>query len=338
MSDRAGPPAPPPAAPPPAETGDGAPPARSARTDPPQVEARSHATSPWRLALPAWKAVLPRAWRETTEDNVSLVAAGVAFYGFFALVPLLGAAILSYGLVSDPQDIIRDVIRLSEVLPREAAALIGEQLLAIGRTSGEKQGLGLVAALGLALFGARNGATSIIAALNIAYEEDEHRGFVWLNVLSLIITAGAAVLAVLAVIAIASLGHLDGLLPGLPAAVLVAGKLLSYLVLVLAGAGGAAALYRFAPSRRQPQWAWLTPGSVLAGALWLVTTLGFGVYVANFADYGATYGSLSAVILLLTWLYLSAYVLVLGAELNSELERQTTARTAEPARPAPDVA
>jgi membrane protein len=297
----------------------------------PVVETPSNARSPWRLSGDAWKEVFVRTWKETSEDNMSLVAAGVAFYGFLALVPLLGAAILSYGLIADPQAIVRHVTSLSEVLPKEAASLIGDQLLNIEQTSGEKKGLGLFFALALALFGARNGAASIITALNIAYEEEEQRGFIWVNVLALIITIGAVAIGIVAVIAIASLGHLEDLLPWLPGPALVLGKLLSYVVLVLAGAGGAATLYRFAPSRHTAKWVWLTPGSVMAGILWLAMTTGFGVYVANFTDYGATYGSLAAVIVLLTWLYLSSYVLVLGAELNSELERQTNAATTKPA-------
>lgn len=256
---------------------------------------------------------------------MSLVAAGVAFYGFLALVPLMGATILSYGFIADPQDISRHVTSLSEILPREAASLIGDQLINIEQTSGEKKGVGLLVALTLALFGARNGAASIITALNIAYEKEEQRGFIWVNVLALLITVGAVAIGILAVIAIAGLGHLEDLLPWLPGPALFMGKLLSYVVLVFAGAGGAATLYRFAPSRHTAKWVWLTPGSVVAGILWLAMTLGFGIYVANFTDYGATYGSLAAVIVLLTWLYLSSYVLMLGAELNSEFERQMAA-------------
>ncbi|TCM14385.1 membrane protein [Novosphingobium sp. PhB165] len=281
------------------------------------------------MSRAAWSEILVRTFRETSDDNISLVAAGVAYYGFLALVPLLGAAILSYGLVADPQDIVHHVTSMSEVLPDQAAKLIGEQLLNLEQTSAQKKGFGLFLALALALFGARNGAASIITALNIAYEVEETRGFLWVNALAFLITAGAVCVGIVAVIAIASLGHLEDLLPGLPQAVLVAGKVLSYVCLVLAGAAGAATLYRFAPSRHKARWVWLTPGSVMAAVLWLAMTAIFGIYVANFTDYGATYGSLAAVIVLLTWLYLSSYVLVLGAELNCEVEQQTTADTTE---------
>lgn len=277
--------------------------------------------SSWWQDRGRWKQVIAGTWRETNDDNVSLIAAGVAFYGFFALVPLLGAAVLTYGLVADPHDVARHVGKLTTVLPAEAARLIGDQLLAIQRSSDGKKGFGLLVALGLALFGARAGATSTINALNIAYEEHERRSFIQVNLLGLAITAGAIVAGIVAIAAIAALGRLEALFPGLPGVVVVLGKIVLHVALVVAGMTGAALLYRFAPSHTRPSWAWLTPGSVLAGVLWLVVTLGFGIYVAKFAHYGAIYGSLSAVIVLMTWLYLSSFVLILGAELNCELAR-----------------
>ena len=125
------------------------------------------------------------------------------------------------------------------------------------------------------------------------------------------------------------MGHLDDALTNAPYVVILAGKLISYLLLVLAGAGGAATLYRYGPDRKKAKWVWITPGSVIAAVLWLLLTIGFGLYVADFGNYNATYGSLGAVIVFLTWLYLSAYVLLLGAEVNAELERQTKCDTTE---------
>ena len=282
------------------------------------------AESPWQIPLAGWWDVLVRTWNETGKDNVGLIAAGVAFYGFLALVPLLGALVLSYGLVADPETVIANVRSMMTVMPADAAKLVGEQLMNVVQTSGGKKGFGLLLALALAVFGARNAAGSIVTALNIAYEEREKRGFIWVNLLALIITAAGVVVAVLAVIAIAALGHLQDLLHDVPDLVVVAGKLLSYVVLALVGAAGAATLYRYGPSRRQARWVWLTPGSIFASMFWLGLTFGFGLYVANFGNYNATYGSLGAVVILLTWLYLSSYVLLFGAELNAELEFQTT--------------
>lgn len=297
-------------------------------------QARS-ATSPWRMPLAAWKAVAWRAFKETSDDNVGLVAAGVAFYGFLAMVPLLGALVLSYGLVAEPATVVETMQTLMRVMPADAAKLIGEQLLNVVETSDGKKGLGLLLALGLALFGARNGAGAIITALNIAYEEKEKRGFFWVNLLALVITGCAVLFALLAAFAIALLARVEALFPHLPEAALIAGRILAYVALLLAGAAGAATLYRYAPSRRKARWVWISPGSLLVSVLWLCLTLGFGLYVANFGNYNATYGSLGAVVVLLTWLYLSSYVLVFGAELNSELERETAQDTTDgPARPA----
>lgn len=279
------------------------------------------------MPLKGWKDIFVRTWGEAGDDNVGLVAAGVAFYGFLALVPLLGAIVLSYGLVADPKTVVHNVQGLTSVMPGDAAKLVGEQLMNVVKTSASKKGLGLLLALALAVFGARSAAGSIVTALNIAYEEKEKRSFIVVNVLALGITAAGVVVAVLAIVAIAALGDLEALLPTAPRFVVVLGKLLSYVALALAGAAGAATLYRYGPSRTKPRWVWLTPGSILAAVLWLALTLGFGIYVANFGNYNATYGSLGAVMVLLTWLYLSSYILLFGAELNSELEHQTAEDT-----------
>jgi membrane protein len=212
---------------------------------------------------------------------------------------------------------------LTNVLPTDIAKLVGEQLMNVVTTSGGKKGLGVAAALGVALFGARNAAGGIIEALNIAYEEKETRGFIRVNLLALGLTAGAVVVFVVALFAVAALGFVEHLIPGAGQVAVNLLKAVPYVFLTLAAATAAAVLYRYGPSRDKARWAWLTPGSVLFALAWVVLTLGFGIYVANFGNYGATYGSLSAVVVLLTWLYLSSYVLLFGAEINSELEHQT---------------
>ena len=280
------------------------------------------ARKPFDLPASGWRAALVRAWQQSGKDNISLIAAGVAFYGFLAMVPLLGAIVLSYGLVADPATVIGQVHQLTTVMPADAAKLIGEQLLNIVTASGSKTGFGLLLALVLALYGAMQGARAIVTALNIAYEVPERRSFVRLTLLALAITAVAVVVALLALVAIAAIGALDRLIAGAPGIVVFAGKALPYLLLLAIGAAAAATLYRYGPDHDRATWTWLTPGSVLATALWALATLGFGIYVANFGNYNATYGSLGAVVVLLTWLYLSAYSLLFGAELNAELERE----------------
>ena len=294
----------------------------------------SQSKSPWHMPGAAWKDVLVRTWTQAGVDNVSLAAAGVAFYGFTAMVPLLGAIVLIYGIVADPTTVLQNMRDLTAVMPTDAARLIGDQLMGLVKTSSNKKGLGLVLAILIAVWGARAAAAAIVTGLNIAYEEKEERSFFRVTLLTLAITAATVGVAILALVAITALGHLSDLLPSLPGAVLFVGKLASYAALVLAGAAGAATLYRYGPDRRKAQWIWISPGSVIAATIWLLLTVVFGIYVANFGSYDATYGSLGAVIVFLTWLYLTSYVLLLGAELNSEMERQTHVDTTDgPPRP-----
>jgi membrane protein len=279
------------------------------------------------MPFAAWKAIALRAWREAAEDNISLIASGVAFCGVLAMVPMLGAIVLSYGLMASPRTVVENMQSLTSVMPTEAAKLVGDQLANVVHTAGGKKGFGLLIALGIALYGAMKGAGALVTALNIAYDETEARSFVRLNLLSLAVTLSALLLAILAIISIAAMGHLQALFPHMPSVLLVLGKIFSYLVMASLGAAAAATVYRFGPDRDEPKWTWLTPGSVFTALLWLVVTLGFGFYVAHFGSYDATYGTLGGAIVLLTWLYLSAYILLLGAELNSEVERQTACDT-----------
>lgn len=287
------------------------------------------ASSPGKMPAAAWKDVALRTWKQGAEDNISLVAAGVAFYGFLALVPLLGAVVLTYGIAADPNTVLSDMKSLTAVLPSDVSKLIGDQLMSIVQTSGSKKGLGLLVALAVALWGARNAATSIITALNIAYEEEETRSTIRVNLLALAITAGGVVMAVLALLAITALGYLQDLLPDLPKALVALGKVMSYALLLLGACAAAATLYRYGPDRRKARWEWITPGSIFASVVWLLLTFGFGFYVGHFGNYNKTYGALATVVILVTWLYLSAYVFLLGAELNSELEHQTAKDTTE---------
>jgi membrane protein len=300
----------------------------------PARQAAHQARKPWEIPAGGWKAVLIRTWKEAADDNVGLIAAGVAFYAFLSIVPLLGAVVLIYGLVADPATVSKNVASLTDVMPRQVAQLIGEQLLQVVKTSDGTKGFGLLVALAVALYGAMNGAGAVVTALNIAYEEHEDRGFVAQKLIALGVTLGAVLVALAAMLTVAAVGLLDTLMPWAPDIVLTGIRLLSYVVLAAMGAAAAATLYRYGPDRAHAQWMWLTPGSLGATLIWLGMTTGFGFYVANFGSYDATYGSLGAIVVMLTWLSLSAYVFLLGAELNAELERETEQDTTSgPARP-----
>ena len=281
------------------------------------------ARSPWQMPASGWKDIALRTWRESSKDNVGLVAAGVAFYGFLALVPLLGAIVIIYGFVADPATVIEHARSLHSFLPRDVAGLATEMLLNVVQSSGGKKGLGLLIALAVALWGAKNAAGSIITALNIAYEEEEKRGFLKVTLMALLMTLAAVGIALLAIAATAVLGALHRFFPETGPGAIMFWKVLTYVLLAAGATAAVATLYRYGPAREKAKWTWITPGSLFASLAWLVLTLGFGFYVTNFGSYDKTYGSLGAVVMLLTWLYLSSYVLLFGAELNSEIEHQT---------------
>jgi membrane protein len=294
---------------------------------------RGHqAISPWSIPLAGWKEIAGRTWRQTWIDNVGLVAAGVAFYGFLALIPLLGLIVMVYGLAAEPQTVVSNMRALTAILPSNVALFIGEQLLSAVDTAKETKGLGILIALGFAFYGGSNGAGAIITALNIAYQEKEKRSLTRFYLIALLMTLLAVVFAMLALAATAAIAYLEELLPEASSTTVAASKAAAYVALLFVAAGIAATLYRYAPSRENARWQWITPGSMFTAITWLLLTLGFGYYVTNVANYNATYGSLGAVIALLTWMYLSAYVFVIGAELNSEIEHQTAqdSTTGEP--------
>lgn len=280
------------------------------------------AASPAEIPARGWRAVLVRTYKESEDDNVSLIAAGVAFYSFVAFVPLLASIMLIYGLVADPVTVAGHIRRLFEVLPGEAAGLIGEQLKGMTEGDPAPKGFALLLALLLALYGSMKGAGAVVIALNVANEVHETRSFMRTTLVALGITLGTIVAVTVAAAATAALGFVDRLLPVSSPIIHFALKLVFWIAAALATSALLATVYRYAPDRPNAAWRWLSPGSIAATLLVLAATLAFGFYVANFGNYNATYGSLGAVVVFLTWLYLSAYIVLMGAELNTELEKQ----------------
>jgi len=288
------------------------------------VDPKGHqATSPAAMPAPAWRDIAARTYKRTWDDNVGLVAAGVAFYGFFALLSLLGLIVLVYGFVADPHSVIEDMRALTAVLPADVALLIGQQLMTAVHSSQSTKGVGILLAFAVALYGGTNGAGALLTSMNIAYEEKEKRTLLRFYLIALAMTGTALLLALVALGATAAVAVMQGLLPKAAAAAVIAGKVAGYVLLTFIATGIAAILYRFGPSREDARWKWITPGSLFAAVTWELLTVAFGLYVSNFTNYRASYGSLGAVVALLTWLYLSAYAFIFGAELNSEIEHQT---------------
>ena len=286
------------------------------------------ADSPTQIPAQGWKQVLLRTKQQIKEDNVSLLAAGVAFYAFIALFPALIAAVTVYGLVADPEQVERQIGSFAETLPREAATLLEEQLTSIASGSTSALGWGLVLSLGGALFAASGGMQNLINAVNIAYDEEETRGFLKLRGLSLLLTFGAIVFIVVSIGLVAVLPVvLDA--AGLGAAGRIAAQVARWVGLVVFVMIALAVIYRFAPDRDNPKFRWVGLGSGVATLLWIIGSAAFSLYVSNFVKYGETYGALAGVVVLLLWLWLTSLIILIGAEINSETEQQTAQDTTQ---------
>jgi membrane protein len=262
---------------------------------------------------------LARLWNKMGDENIGLMAAGVAFYCFLSLVPLLGALIPSYGLIADPATVADHIRTIVAIVPKDAAKLILDQLISVVTSSSDKTGLGLLLALLLAIYGATRASSAMMSALNVIYGQREQRGLVVGTLTSCAIIVGAVLVAITGLLAATLLGWLQSLVGDVGQAAATIIKIGTWIVATLLASTAIGATYRFGPSRAPHGWQWLSFGSGLATLLWLAATIGLGIYVARFGNYNATYGSLSAVVVLMMWFYVSAYAILLGATVNAVL-------------------
>jgi membrane protein len=279
------------------------------------------AERPSQIPRAGWRDILLRTWKEIGDDHVSLIAAGVGFYALLALFPGIAAMLAIWGLALDPQQIQQQIAAVSEFLPQQAGAIVTDQARKVAAGGG---GLGLAAAGGilLALYSASKGMKALIEGLNIIYDEEEKRGFIKLNLMALLLTLFVIVAMIVALGLIVVVPIVLQFL-GIGSLVNALVSLLRWPILFVGAMLVLAALYRFAPSRAAPRWRWVNGGAAVATLIWVVGSIAFSIYVRNFGSYNETYGSIGAVIILLMWLWLSAFIVLLGAEVNSEMEHQT---------------
>lgn len=280
--------------------------------------AHSPAEIPWR----GWKQVLRRTFNEMISDRISLVAAGCAFYATLALFPAITMLISIYGLVFDPVTVEPQLIVLRDLLPPSAFQLIADRVHMLVTKPQGALTASLVISIAITLWSTLTGTKSILGALNLAYEERESRSFVRFQLTALAMTVIALLGAVLGLALLVGLPPLLDLI-GMGEETAALARLASLVLLLAFVVGSLSLLYRFGPSRQQPRWQWVTSGSVLATMLWLLASSLFSYYVGHIASYDATYGPLGAVVGVMMWFYVTVYVVLLGAELNAELELQT---------------
>jgi membrane protein len=280
------------------------------------------AFNPAQISLRGWRDILLRVKNQISKDNVGIVAAGIAFYVFLAIFPILIATIMIYGLVVDPHTVRQQLQALTGIMPQQARDLLENMLGKIAGDTPKSLGWGATISILLALWSANKGMKAMFQGINIAYNEEENRGFIKQNLITLFFTVGAIVLLIISALLVVAfpvaLGKLD--LPYIIGKILDWGRwlMLAFLIQI-----SLAVIYRFAPVRRGPRWQWVSWGAVIAVILWIIGSWGFSFYVSRFGSYNKTYGSLAAVVILMLWFLLTSFIVLLGAEINSEMERQT---------------
>lgn len=276
---------------------------------------------PQDIPMKGWHDIVFRVKDDLKDKHISIMAAGIAFYALLAIFPALAALISIYGLVADPMNIQQYFDSISGILPLKVRILLSEQLRRLTVHAPTALSVGFGVGLVVALWGATRGIRAFIIALNIIYREKEKRSLLGIYKRALVLILGAIVLVALALTLIVVLPIvLDFLL--LPESLKTLLSLLPWLLLAFSFMLSLAVLYRYGPSRSEPQWQWVSWGAVIATLLWLITSGLFSFYVSNFGRYDQTYGSLGALIILVIWLFGTAFIILLGAELNAEIERQ----------------
>jgi len=304
--------------------------APTARDEPQHVQTRRarqpgrgrQARSPLEIPWTGWKDVLWRTYEQIGSDRLLAVAGGVVFYGLLAIFPAITALVSSYGLFADAATIGRHLAFAAALMPEGAFDIVEEQINRIASQGGGGLSAGFVLGLLLAIWSANAGMKAIMDALNVIYDEREKRSFLRLNLVSLALTVGALSVLLVAVVSVVVFPLMLNWV-GLGSAAELTVAALRWPALLILVMLGLAVLYRFGPSRREARWQWLSVGAAMATLLWLAASLLFSWYLSNVADYNATYGSLGAGIGLMMWLWLSVIAILLGAELNSEIEHQT---------------
>ncbi len=284
------------------------------------------AETPSAIPMRGWKDIFWRVWKSLTQDHVMLIAGGITFYLLLALFPALVAFMTIYGIFFDPATAVDHARSLNGIVPPAAVEMIAEQLARLTTKQTDALTLGLILSLTIAFWSANGGVKAMIEGLNFAYSEREKRSFFRLNAVAFAFTFGTMGMMILlflalavipAVLAVLNLGTVGDLLI----------RLVRWPFLVLALGVGLTVLYRHGPSRTSPEWRWVTWGSAFATISWLLMSIAFTIYLNRIANFDVTYGALAAPIGFLLWVWLSIIVIILGAEINGEMEHQTAVDT-----------
>ena len=284
------------------------------------------AATPLEIPARGWWSVIKRVFTGFNDDRLMTEAAGVTFYTLLAIFPAIATLVSLYGLFADPVAVNDQLASIQGIIPGGGLEIISAQVKALTSNGRQALGFGVVIGLLTSIWSSNQSIKGLFDALNVVYHEKEKRGFVWRTVLTLGFTLGAVVFILLAMAAIVVVPVILAFfgLGDWSTTLLAAAR---WPVLMVLLALFLALVYRYGPSRREARWSWVSYGSAFAAVTWIIASIGFSYYVANFGSYNKTYGSLGAAIGFMTWIWISTMVILLGGELNAELEQQTARDT-----------
>lgn len=280
------------------------------------------ARSPQEIPPQGWKDIMLRVKGNIKSDRLSLLSAAMAYFALFSLVPALSSFVLIYAWVSDPQDIANHISSMSGLIPSELEQVLTTTLGSLASTASSSLGIGAIISLLISLWAASKISKSVIEAMNIIYDEEDNRGFFKSAFLALGLTLLGIVLSILALAVIIGIPTVTNIL-NLPDALETGVTVGSWILLLAIFSFFLSVIYRYGPNRHNAKWRWVSLGSVVAAILWAITSLLFSWYAKEFGNFNKTYGSLASIIVLMTWFYLTSFVILLGGEINAELEHQT---------------
>lgn len=285
-----------------------------------RVVSKNQINSPWKIGFTGWKKSLLGVNDQVAQNNTSIVSAGVAFYAFLAIFPAMVALISIYGLATNPEQLQAQLQQLASLMPSEAYEILEARISNLMDTPNNSLSWSTVIGILVALWSSNKGTKSLFTGVDMAYDSEKSRGFIKQNALTLLFTFGSIVLLVLSLTLIVGFPAFINQF-GLPQQIETVISWSRWLLLALVAVFFVSVLYKTAPFRPMPQNKWVLPGAIIATVFWLIASWGFSFYVSNFGSYGEMYGSISAVVVLLMWLFLTSFIIILGAELNSEIEK-----------------
>lgn len=280
------------------------------------------ATSPLSVTRHGWWGILWRVYGSIQQHHIGMMASSIAFYGLLSLFPAIAALISIWGMYADPIQVQQQLINLDQFIPSEAASIIEHQAEVVTANAGRGLNLTAIGSLLFTLYSASKSVQSFTEGLNIIYGEKEQRHFLVQIILNIVLTLGMIMLAIFMLFSVAILPAVMNFFP-FADTLMMSLYYLRWLIMLCIITLGIAVLYRFGPNRSAPRWEWLSMGTLASTLLWILGSLGFSLYVSHFGSYNSTYGSIGAVVVLLMWFWLSAYIILLGASINCELERTT---------------